>query len=183
MHKSPGAGQLVSVDGIRGRDLTGSAKSLLQKTPDSTRAGGISTWDASSIFYELKGIREEVAETLSPQTLLLLYAADLRFRLRWQIEPALLEGQTVVAAPYVETGVAFGLAMDLPERWVVEVFRFAPRASAAFWVSGSLPASGAGTTGFLEFCKDDVALREEFVSKFAAHFESLERRGKCHRMS
>ena len=40
--------------------------------------------------------------------LLLLYAADLAFRLRWEIRPALAEGYTVVAAPYVETAVAFG---------------------------------------------------------------------------
>jgi thymidylate kinase len=180
--KAPGSGQLVSVDGIRGHEVTASAKRLLQKTPDSTQGGGISTWDASSIFYELHGIREQVPETLSPQTLLLLYAADLRFRLRWQIEPALLDGQTVVAAPYVETGVAFGLAMGLPERWVVEVFRFAPKASASFWINGSSPATGTSTAGFLEFCKDDVALREEFVVKFAEHFEALERRGKCHRI-
>ena len=46
----------------------------------------------------------------SARTLLLLYAADLAFRLRWQIRPALAEGRTVVAAPYVDTAVAFGRA-------------------------------------------------------------------------
>jgi hypothetical protein len=73
--------------------------------------------------------------------------------------------------------------MGLPERWVVEVFRFAPKASEAFWVHGSLPASGPPTSGFLEFCKDDVGLHGDFVDKFARHFESLERQGKCQRMS
>ena len=36
-----------------------------------------------------------------PQTLVLLYASDLLFRLRWEIRPALAEGRTVVVAPYV----------------------------------------------------------------------------------
>ena len=183
MPKAPGSGQLVSVDGIRGHELTNSAKRLLQKSGEGEKSGGVSTWDASSIFYELQGIRAEASETLSAQTLLLLYAADLRFRLRWQIEPALLEGQTVIAAPYVETGIAFGFAMGLPERWVVETLRFAPKATASFWINGSLATSGPPTSGFLEFCKDDVPLRDEFVGKFAAHFEALEHRGKCHRLS
>jgi thymidylate kinase len=56
---------------------------------------------AASIFFELHGL--ESGEHMSPRTLILLYAADLHFRLRWQILPALDEGQTVVAAPYVET--------------------------------------------------------------------------------
>jgi len=34
---------------------------------------------------------------------MLLYASDLLFRLRWEIEPTLKEGRTVVAAPYVES--------------------------------------------------------------------------------
>ena len=42
-----------------------------------------------------------------PRTLLLLYAADLAFRLRWEIRPALAEGHTVIAAPYLDTAFAF----------------------------------------------------------------------------
>ena len=41
-----------------------------------------------------------------PRTLILLYAADLAFRLRWQIRPVLEEGTHVIAAPYLETVVA-----------------------------------------------------------------------------
>ena len=50
----------------------------------------------------------------SARTLLLLYAADLAFRLRWEIRPALAAGRTVVAAPYVDTAVAFGRAAGVP---------------------------------------------------------------------
>jgi thymidylate kinase len=183
MPKGSGSGQLVSIDSIRGRDLIPSARRLLNLNGKGKRPGGFSAWDASSIFYELHGVQAEVEETLSPQTLLLLYAADLRFRLRWQIEPALLEGQTVIAAPYVETGVAFGLALGLSRRWITELFRFAPKPSAALWVEGNLPAKSSPMSGFLEFCCDDLPLSADFFDKFVAHFDNLTRRGKCRRLA
>jgi|SRR5215831_8077340 len=184
MPKASGKGQLISIDSIRGRDLIPSARRLLHLNGKAKRPGGFSTWDASSIFYELHGVQSEVDETLSAQTLLLLFAADLRFRLRWQIEPALLEGQTVIAAPYVETGMAFGLALGLSRKWITELFRFAPKPSASLWVNG------AGTwgktspmSGFLEFCNDSLLMADDFFDKFVAHFVNLERRGKCRRLS
>jgi thymidylate kinase len=183
VRKSQTSGQLVSVDAVRGRDLVPSAKRLLNLNGVRRPTGGFSTWDASSIFFELRGAETTSEETPSAQTLLLLYAADLRFRLRWQIEPALMEGQAVIAAPYVETGLAFGLASGLSRRWVMELFRFAPKPSAAFWVGGTPPVTSSPTAGFLEFCSDDLPLREEFFAKFAAHFDELERRGKCRRLS
>ena len=183
MPKATGAGHLVTVDAIRGRDLIPAAKRLLHINGTGRRSGGFSTWDASSIFYELYGVQSQVRESLSAQTLLLLYAADLRFRLRWQVEPALIEGQTVIAAPYVETGIAFGLALGLPRRWVIEVFRFAPKPGAAFWIDGASHGSRAKMTGFIEFCSHDLVLPGDFFGKFAAHFEGLERRGKCRRLS
>ena len=183
MRKSQDSGQLVSLDAVRGRDLVPSAKRLLNLNGVRRTMGGFSTWDSSSIFFELRGAERKSDETPSAQTLLLLYAADLRFRLRWQIEPALLEGQTVVAAPYVETGMAFGLALGLSRRWIAELFRFAPKASAAFWVRGTPPLTTSPTAGFLEFCNDDLPMREEFFGKFAEHFDELERRGKCRRLA
>jgi thymidylate kinase len=182
VHKTEAPGQLVSVDAVRGRDLVPSAKRLLNLNGVRRPTGGFSTWDASSIFFELRGAETQSEETPSAQTLLLLYAADLRFRLRWQIEPALLEGQTVVAAPYVETGMAFGLALGLSRKWITELFRFAPKPSAAFWVAGG-PASSPPTAGFLEFCRCDLPMRDEFFQKFVAHFDELARRGKCRRLA
>jgi hypothetical protein len=176
MPKSQTAGQLISVDAVRGRDLVPAAKRILQKKPNWNC--GFSTWDASSIFFEMDGISDD--DRPSARTMLLLYAADLRFRLRWQIEPALQEGQMVVAAPYVETGVAFGSCLGLPRRWVTEVFRFAPKAGAAFWLDGSPQAARSSTAGFLEFCHS--LLPDNFFPAFTAHFEALEARGKCRRL-
>ena len=61
------------------------------------------------------------------RTLTLVYAADLAFRLRWEIRPVLEAGGVVIAAPYVETAVAFGAACGLAEEWIRELLRFAPK--------------------------------------------------------
>ena len=58
--------------------------------------------------------------------MLLLYAADLAFRLRWEIAPALEQGYVVIAAPYVNTAMAFGTAAGLSREWLSTLLRFAP---------------------------------------------------------
>jgi hypothetical protein len=165
------AGRLFSIDAACSCDLLPAARKFLH---GRDAEGGFSTWDASNIFYELQKFEQE--NLPSARTLLLLYAADLRFRLRWEILPALEEGQLVVAIPYVETGIAFGLANGLPEKWIHEVFRFAPAPAESFWLNGS-PAQGASSDGFLEFCID--VLPADFFQQFSAHFVELERCGRC----
>jgi|SRR5262245_25606140 len=137
----------------------------------------MSVWDASGIFFEMHNL--EVNERPTPRTLVLLYAADLFFRLRWEIMPALEEGRCVVAVPYVETGFAFGSAVGLPSDWIKEVFRFAPKAEQCFCLKKSAAGKlGTATNGFVEFCS--AVLNEDLRSKFAAYFEDLERQGACH---
>ena len=43
--------------------------------------------------------------------------------------PALAAGHVVIAAPYVDTAVAFAEACGLSERWLRSVLRFAPEAT------------------------------------------------------
>src|SRR5205085_9668427 len=121
----------------------------------------------------------EVNGRPSRRTIGLLYAADLFVRLRWEIIPALEEGKCVVAAPYVETGFAFGAAVGLPKKWVSEVFRFAPDAAEKFRMNGpNSPKLGAATAGFVEFCSS--ILNQDLRPKFGAYFDNLERQGACH---
>jgi hypothetical protein len=158
---------------VEGRNALAAAKKLLKSR---SHDGGISTWDASSIFFEMNNL--EVNDKPSPRTLLLLYAADLFFRLRWEIIPALEEGKCVVAVPYVETGYAFGAVMGLPKQWLTEVFRFAPNASESFRGAGPGTAKlGEATNGFVEFCSS--ILNQDLRPKFVAYFDDLERRGAC----
>src|SRR5262245_65484052 len=95
----------------------------------------------------------ETGEKASPRTLVLLYAADLFFRLRWEIIPALDEGKCVVAVPYLETGFAFGTIAGLPKKWLREIFRFAPPAGERFHMNGSPSYKlGAAPAGCVELC-------------------------------
>ena len=100
------------------------------------------------------GLGKRKHRTASPRTLMLLYAADLLFRLRWEIRPALAEGRTVVAAPYLETAVAFGRACGLSRHWLDALFSFAPRPDACHVVEERKKAAGwkgNAQAGFAEF--------------------------------
>jgi hypothetical protein len=105
-------------------------------------------WDASGVFEELAVAGDE-AGTPSARTLLLLYAADLAFRLRWEVRPALADGRTVVAAPYVDTAIAFGLAAGISRDWLKDLFLFAPKPSEARRVDPR--GHSAMGDGFVEF--------------------------------
>jgi hypothetical protein len=150
-----GRGRLIAVEAARGRDAErGAAKvraGLRSKRRD-VRAG-ISRWDASGTFFELR-LGGRKVRALSPRTLLLLYASDLAFRLRWEIGPALADGRIVIAAPYLETAIAFGEAAGLPGKWIAELFRFAPRADVCLHVKSAKDAPGwkqRPMDGFPEF--------------------------------
>ncbi len=87
----------------------------------------VSRWDASGLFTDLAaGIGGD--RNVSIRTLSLVYAADLAFRLRWEIRPVLEAGGVVIAAPYIDTAVAFGAICGLDEEWLRRLMRFAPAA-------------------------------------------------------
>lgn len=147
---------LVAVEAARGRDAErGASKvraALLSKWNDA--GAGISHWDASGTFFELQLGNGRKSLTLSPRTLLLLYASDLAFRLRWEIRPAVAAGQIVIAAPYTETAIAFGEAAGLPRKWIVELFRYAPRPDLCLHVKDAKDGSpwrSRAMDGFPEF--------------------------------
>jgi hypothetical protein len=150
-----GRGRLVAVEAARGQDAERGAEAVraaLARPRHGVRAG-ISHWDASGTFYELR-LAGRKAVVLSPRTLLLLYASDLAFRLRWEIEPAIASGQVVIAVQYVETAIAFGETAGLPRAWIAELLRFAPRPDVCLHVAD--PKHGAGWKraalgGFPEF--------------------------------
>ena len=148
--------RLIAVDGVHAASVLAAARQLLG-TP---AAGGISHWDASGVFQDVV-VAEREAGIPSPRTLLLLYAADLAFRLRWEIRPALAEGQTVVAAPYVQTAVAFGRAAGLPAGWLRNLFRFAPRAADRLIVPLPADVKSSGVDGFVGFVCEQMTGRRK----------------------
>ena len=143
--------RLIAVDGANGRTILAAAGRLAPRGGPIT---GISRWDASGLFEQLL-VTSDDEVAVSPRLLLLLYAADLAFRLRWEIEPALAEGRQVVAAPYVETAVAFGRACGLPKKWLERLFLFA-RTPAERHIVGAAAAPGA-VDGFVEFACRQLA--------------------------
>jgi len=123
--KTHSPGRLIAIDGSRGADLARSADRLATALRAQGVEAVISRWDASGLFGELAQASERTSA--SPRTLSLVYAADLAFRLRWEIRTALAAGAVVIAAPYVETAVTFGTGCGLPEQWLRELLRFAPQ--------------------------------------------------------
>lgn len=124
--KPPSPARLIALDGSRGADIAKSAERLATELRARGVTCVISRWDASGLFGDLA--QNDQRGTASIRTLSLVYAADLAFRLRWEINAALEGGAVVIAAPYVETAIAFGVGCGLPEQWLRELLRFAPAA-------------------------------------------------------
>jgi len=139
--------RLIAVDGANGRALVTAAQRMAHEDQ-------LSRWDASGLFEQLVMNGDDISTT-SPRLLLLLYAADLAFRLRWEIEPALAEGRQVVAAPYVDTAVAFGRACGFQAKWLNNLFRFARRPTERHVVTAP-PARAKPMAGFIEFASTQL---------------------------
>ena len=171
---------LISVDGVDTADVRTAARAAL----GSPSRGGISRWDASGVFQDL-AVADEAAGTPSARTLLLLYAADLAFRVRWHIRPALAEGRTVVAAPYVDTAVAFGRAAGLQAGWLTNLFGFAPRASDRRFAHSSGARVLTVKDGFVGFACDHmtgvatVAARRRLAADTAARLRKTAKKGRA----
>ena len=160
-------GRLVALDGTNGAMLRSEAERLARLCC-GTADPAWSLWDASSTFYELRMVKAKNL-TPTPRALMLLYASDLLFRLRWEIQPTLQEGRTVVAAPYVASAMAFGVAAGLPKEWIEELFSFAPKPEASFRLKEKKKGKekkkdGNGEPGFVEF----------FCASLARHYPGWE---------
>ena len=167
---------LVSVDGVDAAAVKAVAKRILS-THGRHGEGGISHWDASGLFEELVVAGDE-AGIPSARTLLLLYASDLAFRLRWEIEPALAEGRMVVAAPYVDTAIAFGRAAGLRAGWLTSLFRFATPPTDRRYVEAPQTRRSRASNGFVEFSCVRLAgrplglTRQELAGRTSAHLSA-----------
>jgi hypothetical protein len=173
----PGRAAFVSVDGLDPAAVLATARAAL----GSRARGGISHWDASGVFQEL-AVANEAAGIPSARTLLLLYAADLAFRLRWEIRPTLADGRSVVAAPYVDTAVAFGRAAGLKAGWLANLFRFVPRPTERRFAPPGSARAGTITDGFIGFSCDRMgiepasAARRRLVEDATAELRRASRR-------
>ncbi len=189
--RSAARSRLIAVEGTRGTDLEDATRNLWHHIRGRKVSGGVCRWDASGLFYELRlGKRRYL--TLSPRTLILLYAADLAFRVRWEIRPALEQGHIVIAAPYVDTAIAAGVAAGLPEAWLTQILGFAPRPDTCYRAKErgkSAGWKGKLLEGFGEFCGgvlstavtpvDPADLRRKMI----AFLDTREKAGRCQRLT
>lgn len=123
--QTPRPGRLIAVDGSRGTDVIRDAEALAERLRARGIDAAISRWDASGLFADLL-LADPGDLVVSPRMLALLYATDLVFRLRWEIQPAVAAGRIVIAAPYLQTALAVGVGLGLPEAWLREVLADAP---------------------------------------------------------
>ena len=184
---APARGMLIALEGTGGRSMAVAARRLERSLRTTQGASGISTWDSSAIFLQIAQGGPGMPAP-PPRTMILLYAADLAFRLRWQIRPVLEEGTHVIAAPYLETVVGFGRAAGLSRGWLRRVFAFAPPPDICYRVPEStIPVSRRGVPldSFLEFCLAQLRNgpaswdTEEIRRGFEGHLDRLQARGKC----
>jgi hypothetical protein len=155
--------RLIAIDGVNGDAVMARARAEIARLPRAV-SGGVSAWDASGVFEDLLAAGDEAGRP-SARTLLLLYAADLAFRLRWEIRPRLAEGRVVVAAPYVATAIAFGRAAGLRAGWLNDLFGFAPRAADAQRADAAPARSRSDRSGFVEFGCEHVSAASHQLSR------------------
>ena len=183
----PKRGKLIAIEGGGSPAMELASKQLLRVLKKTDRNTGVSAWDASGVFYDLlQGDR--MLPGASPQVLMMLYASDLAFRLRWQIEPALESGQTVVANCYVETAMSFGRATGLSRPWLANLFDFCPRPGKVYRApeeSLAFNRRGQPANSFLEACflqlrrSSGLWQTDEIRKTFFDHLRQMETRGKC----
>jgi thymidylate kinase len=182
-------GRLVALDGTNGAMLRSEAERLARLCCGAADPAW-SLFDASNTFYELRMVKAKNL-TPTPRVLMLLYASDLLFRLRWEIQPTLQEGRTVVAAPYVASAMAFGAAAGLPKEWLEELFSFAPKPEASFRLKEKKKGKekkkdGNGEPGFVEFFCASLARHypgwetAEVRREMLKYFKSLEELDRIH---
>ncbi len=183
-------GRLIAIDGSRGKDTAAAAAAVVEALRAEGIACAISRFDASGLFTELAAAARG-DRNISTRTLTLVYAADLAFRLRWEIRPVLEAGGVVVAAPYLETAVAFGAACGLPEAWTRELLSFAPKANVCGRAEERKPDRGwkARTDrGYAEHCAAMLAPSAPALASKRARREAMAlldkpRGRKVHRLS
>lgn len=183
--QASGKGRLIALEGTGGRPMAVAARRLERSLRQGDVSTGVSAWDASDIFFQISSGERDIPAP-PPRTLIHLYACDLAFRLRWEIRPALEEGTTVIAAPYVETAIAFGRGAGLPQSWLREIFSFATPPDVCYRVQEDAMTVNRGvkpSDSFLEFCVAQLHNgpgyweTEDIRRRFHAYLESRSRCG------
>lgn len=172
-------GRLIAIDGTLSAALRAAARALRS---DGYKGARLSDWDSSQIFAELA--EADDPSIPSARVLLLLYATDLAYRLKTEIRPALAEGRTVIAAPYVRTALAFGRAAGLRGIWLHNLFSFAPQADESHLITHAGAVHAQDRSGFVEVAGRFVGhaqrglSHERLIQRTAAFMKKMHHTGR-----
>lgn len=123
-------GRLVVVTGIDGCGKTTQVERLatwLEANGHPVASGG---WRMKEVEGQFIGdLVQRISKAdlaLPPETTVLLFAANLSYRVTSKVRPALEEGRTFVEDDFAYKMMARAHAYGLPSPWIESVFRFMP---------------------------------------------------------
>jgi dTMP kinase len=125
-------GKLVIVEGIDGSGKSTQLDLLRKYLLSQNFCACFSEWNSSPIVRQTTKFGKD-NHLLSPMTFCLIHAADFADRLDRTILPPLRAGAIVLTDRYVYTAFARDAARGVAPDYVRDVYRFAPRPSAAFY--------------------------------------------------
>ena len=147
--------RLIAVDGVNGSAMLAAARSAGRAADSGARRH--QPLGRLGIFGEVV-VADDAAGQPSARTLLLLYAADLAFRLRWEIRPALAEGLVGRRRALRRHGDRVRpRGRDSMRTGSTDLFGFAPRPAIRRLVTAPAARSISDRKGFVEFGCQQIA--------------------------
>lgn len=128
-------GSLIVVEGVDGSGKSTQLRLLARWLESNGFAVLTTEWNSSPTIRPLiKKIKNKNQPILvSPYVFSLLHAADLAERVKFIIEGALNSGIIVLSDRYIYTGYARDAARGLDQKWLNELFSFAPKPDLTFY--------------------------------------------------
>lgn len=131
-------GRLIAIEGTDGAGR--STQLALLREWLETRGFGVAHTGLTRSNLAGEGLRQaKEGHTLGRLTMDLFYATDFADRLENEIIPALRAGFVVLADRYIYSTMARSIVRGVDPSWIRDVYRFAPKPHAVFYMKVSLP--------------------------------------------
>ncbi|HVZ94191.1 MAG TPA: thymidylate kinase [Phycisphaerales bacterium] len=181
-------GRLIAVEGTDGAGR--STQLALLREWLETRGFGVAHTALTRSQLAGEGLRQaKEGHTLGRLTMDLYYATDFADRLENEIIPALRAGFVVLADRYVYSMMARSIVRGGDPEWIRDVYRFAPRPDAVFYLKISLPklTQRVMAAGGFDYWESGMDFQEEhdvyqsfvrYQTRLLAVFDDLSERYK-----
>lgn len=155
-------GRLIAVEGTDGAGR--STQLALLREWLETRGFGVAHTGLTRSRLAGEGLRRaKEGHTLGRLTMDLFYATDFADRLENEIIPALRAGFVVLADRYIYSTMARSIVRGVDPAWIRDVYRFAPKPHAVFYLKVSLPklTQRVMMTGGFDYWESGMDFQEE----------------------